>query len=358
MPEEETKAHPPASPHISARLSEIGRATPDYLRWAWQEVKAPRDLGEQLRILRTVARRLIPSSALGSIVWAVVIVVVLGIVLNWYSAPQWDDKGIISYPRAGLVNPILGGLGALFLIYAAIRQSRTASYRHTAQTKADLQRRITETFSKAVEQLASERAEVCVGGIYTLERLALEVIANQPTDGADDPVSDLYWTIIETLTAFVRERARWKEQQPAALDMTPQSDPGTQSDEAHPRPEPATDIATVLEVIRRRPDAGRAREKKQRNWRINLRATDLRGAYLWEAHLEDANLFRAHLEGAFLAMAHLERANIWEAHLEGTDLFLTYLEGVDLARTFGDSKTRLPETVRRPAHWPRYAGPN
>ena len=47
-----------------------------------------------------------------------------------------------------------------------------ASDRHEAQTGADVQRRITETFSKAVEQLGSEKMEVRVGGIYTLERLA------------------------------------------------------------------------------------------------------------------------------------------------------------------------------------------
>ena len=35
-----------------------------------------------------------------------------------------------------------------------------------------------------------------------------------------DPVSDLYWTVMETLTAFVRERARWKEPKPAAEEET------------------------------------------------------------------------------------------------------------------------------------------
>ena len=35
------------------------------------------------------------------------------------------------------------------------------------------------------------------GGIYTLERIA--------HDSLDD-----YWTVMETLTTFVRERAKWK----------------------------------------------------------------------------------------------------------------------------------------------------
>ena len=50
-----------------------------------------------------------------------------------------------------------------------------------------------------------------LGGIYTLERLAGEGPANRraaertPDPGADE-VSELYWTVMETLTAFVRER--------------------------------------------------------------------------------------------------------------------------------------------------------
>jgi hypothetical protein len=67
--------------------------------------------------------------------------------------------------------------------------------RHFAQTEADRQRRIVETFSKAVEQLGSDKLEVRVGAIFALERISKE----SPDD---------YWTIMEVLTAFVRERMR------------------------------------------------------------------------------------------------------------------------------------------------------
>src|SRR5690349_5878609 len=79
-----------------------------------------------------------------------------------------------------------------------LRQAATASKRHQEQTNADRQRRITESFSKAVEQLGNDKLELRIGGIYTLERISKE----SPDD---------YWTVMETLTAFVRERARWKE---------------------------------------------------------------------------------------------------------------------------------------------------
>ena len=100
---------------------------------------------------------------------------------------------------------------------------------------------------------------------------------------------------METLTAFVRERARWEEPEPSAPEMAAQSDlwqSGSRSDQARQqRPTPATDIAAVLQVLRRRPDAGREREKL-RDWRLDLRMTDLRGADLSEAHLEGAILSR------------------------------------------------------------------
>ena len=67
--------------------------------------------------------------------------------------------------------------------------------RHFAQTEADRQRRIVETFSKAVELLGSDKLEVRVGAIFALERISKE----SPDD---------YWTIMEVLATFVRDRMR------------------------------------------------------------------------------------------------------------------------------------------------------
>jgi hypothetical protein len=84
------------------------------------------------------------------------------------------------------------------MLAAGVAVAGVALRRHFAQTDADRQRRITESYSKAVEQLASDKMEMRLGGIYTLERISRE----SPDD---------YWTVMETLCAFVRERARWKE---------------------------------------------------------------------------------------------------------------------------------------------------
>ena len=124
------------------------------------------------------------------------------------------------------------------LILAALNQARIAARRHYAQTEADRQRRITESFSKAAEQLGSDKIETRLGGIYTLERISRE-------SGTD------YWTVMETLTAFVRERARWKEPDAIALETVAvlYEDKGSA---AQSNQEPPTDISAVLSLIIRR----------------------------------------------------------------------------------------------------------
>jgi Pentapeptide repeats (8 copies) len=295
---------------------------------------------------------------------------------NWYTA------------NAATVNPIgtfVGALGAFVtaaaLAWAAIRQARTATRqaeiagaRHQEQTEADRERRITENFSKAVEQLASDKIELRLGGIYTLERISRE----SPDD---------YWTVMETLTAFVREHAPWTDPDPRAPESM------TRFYEDKPRERradsgPSTDIAAGLSVIVRRSKQNRQKEK-EKEWRFDFTGADLRGAdlvgahlegaCLHQAHLERARLSEAHLEGAWLVDAHLVRAHLLGAHLDGAnlrgarlegaylmgahldeaDLDEAHLEGADLRRATGlvesqltnaysDAETRLPEGVAAP----------
>src|ERR1700730_1237834 len=248
-------------------------------------------------------------------------------------------------------------LGGAVAAWAALRQAGIAARRHYAPTEADRQRRITESFSKAVEQLGSDRIEVRLGGIYTLERISHESVGE-------------YWTVIETLTALVRERARWKVPYPLASEtmarLYQDEEPAIPNE---PKYRPATDIAAVLIVIIRRGDKNREREKNQ-DWFIDLRGSDLRGANLRLAHFERAILRRAHfegadfggahLEGAILRGAHLEGATLRDTHLEGATLRDTYLENADLRGVQGLSETelalananattRLPDGVSRPA---------
>jgi hypothetical protein len=67
---------------------------------------------------------------------------------------------------------------------AALRQASIAGKRHLEQTNADRERRITDSFTKAVELLGKPELEVRLGAIYALERIARESKRD-------------YWPIIE-----------------------------------------------------------------------------------------------------------------------------------------------------------------
>ena len=147
---------------------------------------------------------------------------------------------------------------------------------------------ITERFTRAVDQLGSkESIHVRLGGIYALERISRD----SPTD---------YGTVMEVLTAFVRERAPLPppELEGKELgDQTPQE-----------KLKPTTDIQAVLTVLgRRETETGVLQEMP-----LDLNSTDLKGADIKNAQLEKANLIMA-----VLSMVHLSGANLRGADLTG-----------------------------------------
>jgi hypothetical protein len=281
------------------------------------------------------------------------------VVVRSGDAQQWlSARNQAAFFVTGVVVVVLLFIFSTVTAALAAVAAWVALLRHFAQTEADRQRRFTETFSKAVEQLGSEKREVRVGGIYTLERLANEALANEApvsqqqqviqktVEERSGPV-DLYWTVMETLTAFVREQAPWPPRPKArAAEMTPDSavrQSSTQCKEKQLRPEPPTDIAAVITVIQRR--LGHEREKGRIGWRLDLRAVDLRGA---------SALRGAHLERAYLNGAHLEGADLHDAHLEGA--ILSDAEGLTQAQideAYGDANTKLPEgqELTWPTRW-------
>ncbi|MBE9207941.1 pentapeptide repeat-containing protein [Nostoc sp. LEGE 06077] len=247
--------------------------------------------------------------------------------------------------------------------------------------KAAQDKQITERFAKAIEQLGSEKIEVRLGAIYTLERIA--------KDSKDD-----HWTIMEVLTAFVRENA------PRRLEEE-------NTENTQQIPKIRTDIQTALTVIGRRNS-----ENEEEHQELDLNSIDIRGANLYKANLEKANLYQANLEkatlneanlqqaflrkaklqkanlseanlkeallseanlqAAFLWRANLQEVNLGEAKLQGVLFFETNLQGallfetnfyganltgvenleqkqIDLAR--GDRTTILPDYLEYPTHW-------
>ena len=175
---------------------------------------------------------------------------------------------------------------------AADAQARTTAQRHDEQTKADRERRITESFAKAVELLGSNNLETRLGAIYTLERISKEKQSEH----------DYYWPIMETLTAYVvRERAPRQATAEQPKDATEQTSAQIR---------PATDIQAVLTVLGRR-DETACKQDQAAGRRLDLAKTNLRGAYLEGARLEGAYLGEACLQGATLDGAHLTGARLW-----------------------------------------------
>jgi uncharacterized protein YjbI with pentapeptide repeats len=196
---------------------------------------------------------------------------------------------------------------------AANRNAKAAN----KNAEAANQKQITERFSKAIEQLGSDKPEVILGGIYTLERIARDSEPDQ-------------WTIMEVLTAFVRQNApvikenesQFLEDQEKFLKLR-------------------ISIRACLTVIgeRKHPDL----ENKYIDLtevnisgfnlvKFKLKGFKLTGANLTGANLIETNLIEANLIEANLIGANLIEANLIEADLEGANLTGAVLTGANLTR--------------------------
>jgi uncharacterized protein YjbI with pentapeptide repeats len=181
-------------------------------------------------------------------------------------------------------------------------------------------KQITERFAKAIEQLASEKIEVRLGAIYTLERIAKDSEKDQ-------------WTIMEVLTAFVRENAPIKKEDKSQNKKSFIDEfLNTQNKkETEKLPKLRLDIQECLTVI------GRREHQDPSNKRLDLSNIDISKANLQGAKLESVNftgakLVDSQLAGVNLAGANLKNANLTQAFLYGADLFGTVLESTNFTK--------------------------
>ncbi|MBD1907821.1 pentapeptide repeat-containing protein [Funiculus sociatus GB2-A5] len=200
---------------------------------------------------------------------------------------------------------------------AALENAKAANKSAEAaleNAKAAQDKQITERFTKAVEQLASQEIAVRLGGIYALERIA--------KDSDKD-----HWTIMEVLTAFVREPPPLKvplEEEKPLLELPPHIQ---KIKDDKPPKKLRIDIQAALTVIGRRNC-----KNEEENQRLDLHNTDIRGADLSGANLKKANLNAAILEGAILVKADLEEAYLMGANLKKADLNTAILDSAILTQ--------------------------
>jgi hypothetical protein len=160
------------------------------------------------------------------------------------------------------------------------------------------QGQIADRFTKSVEQLGSEKVDVRLGGIYSLERIARDSSGDRPV-------------VFEVLGAFVRSHS------PVAPECRPTSRRKYLNSPTLP-----VDIQAAVTVIGRR--------MVSENEQIELRDTclygvlaeraDLSYAMLADANLTDGLLDNANLTGAILIQANLTRAFLLDANLTDADL--------------------------------------
>ncbi len=95
--------------------------------------------------------------------YGLIVAAALGVVLAWWRSRASNRQAI-----------------------AALQQAEVAQRNH-----------VVEMFNRAIDQLGSEKLEVRLGAIYTLKRIS-----------RDPQYADYRVPILETLTAYVRERTR------------------------------------------------------------------------------------------------------------------------------------------------------
>jgi hypothetical protein len=187
-------------------------------------------------------------------------------------------------------------LGGAVLLGGLLFTNRTLALNQQGQ--------ITDRFTKATDQLGSDKLDIRLGGIYSLERIARDSKADQGP-------------VMEVLTAFVRY--------PAAGAPTNTVSPVGSSTTTTATPMVPTDIQAVLTVVGRR----KASNDPQ-GYRVDLRYSNLLMAYLSRAYLARAYLNGADLSHADLSHANLSGADLSGAHLNGADLSHADLTGADL----------------------------
>jgi hypothetical protein len=194
----------------------------------------------------------------------------LGLILDWYIDPQTSTQKKDLVQALGLITAGVAGAVGIFFTWRGqernqrntqeqFRLTRRSQEQNQKSTQAQLenaqeelrltrQGQITERFTRAIDQLGSEKLEIRLGGIYALERFDKE-----------SPERAYHGTVMEVLTAYVRENSRWDPEQ---------AEQGSR--------DVPSDIQAILDVLKRRKEE--SVPEAHRTVILNLRQANLGGA--------------------------------------------------------------------------------
>ncbi|WP_436530807.1 pentapeptide repeat-containing protein [Actinoplanes sp. HUAS TT8] len=230
------------------------------------------------------------------------------------------------------------------LLVAAAGAVGIVSLAFTARTYQLARRgQLSDRYTKAIGQLASDKVEERLGAIYALEALLRESSVDHNS-------------VIWILAAFIRKEAPISETPSEEDDVSPKPLPTRENygDRRHLR----EDLQAALNVIGRRPPRGEA-------FTVFLANTDLRGANLANLRFDNAlftgsNMQQSHMSGASLTNAIFHRADLRGVRFNGANLAGASLKlakcggmqlknadirGATLAQTSGLTQTELKGAI-------------
>jgi hypothetical protein len=216
-----------------------------------------------------------------------------------------DHMAPVDYARA--INDVrttlfqaLGGAVVLAGVYITWRQLQHNIHSSREQRHLEREGQVTERFTRAVEQLGSEKLAIRLGGIYALDRIGAE----SPRDRQ---------AIVDVLAAYVRTYSPWP---PPADSRFPADHPLAELPPLRSRTADAQAALTVLGRWGPTPAQGGLWPTADLA-HADLRLGNLESAHLWRVRLRGANLAHANLHNADLRGVDLEEAALDEADLRG-----------------------------------------
>ncbi|WP_245173680.1 pentapeptide repeat-containing protein [Streptomyces aureus] len=265
-------------------------------------------------VRRRIAAGLLAGA--GLVILGTVFVVLPGVVVDHdlagASVAAQDRLKAVNDVRTTLLQ-VVGGLVVLFGAYATWRQLRVSQ----DGLRATQEGYVTDRFSRAVDQLGSDKLDVRIGGLHALWRIAEQSARDREA-------------IISIQAAYLRTHLPW----PPAEPESPAAD--LPINDIAPLETRAADAQVALTAL------GVLCQHREQSW-VNLSITDLRRADcdgLWfpevnfdRACLEAAGLYHANLTQASLVSVNLRHADLTTAILRRARCILADLRGAKLVET-------------------------
>jgi uncharacterized protein YjbI with pentapeptide repeats len=233
--------------------------------------------------------------------WTIYVLSVLGVAftlgIGWFlwgqvaAAPVGQAQLTIEVVKTTLTAGL--GIGGLFALYVSLRRQWLSEQEHMLQKGVaasnqldQTEKRVTELYSKAVDQLASEHAPVRLAALYALERLADTNLKHRQT-------------IVDVICAYLRIR---------------RNEPETQSQETATGRDEVEVRATAQKIFR----AHFEKDAKPDNYWDNIHL-DLHGARLEDFSLHHCEVSDVDFRGAeFIGETRCSAASFkGDAHFEG-----------------------------------------